>query len=395
MKVLYITNNLLDNNGGGNIATSAFVNAFTEISSYCLLIYPDKGQKIADYINERTVLHCFADDKYKIGKFIDICFGRINRYKNVIIPEIDFFQPDIIVFDGSRSSSGVISRVKSLGKRIITIHHNYEMQYYKGTKPSFLWRIPFMYSMERAERLAVQLSDLNLTLTDQDKELLQLHYDPDNNANIEKWGCFESLPSHRFNEGKDDVQFYIDDRQNKEELEFIITGSLNTHQSESSLIRFINKMYHILTKRLPNSRLIIAGRNPSGNLKNVCKKYPAITLLPNPENIQEIVNQADVYICPTNIGGGLKLRIMDGLKAGLPVLAHEISARGYDEFQKAGFLFTYNDQLSFEYSLERLLSENIRKGFSKHEIQRLYHSSFSYESGVNRIKNYLVQYNLQ
>jgi glycosyltransferase involved in cell wall biosynthesis len=110
--------------------------------------------------------------------------------------------------------------------------------------------------------------------------------------------------------------------------------------------------------------------------------------------MQSVVDQAEVYICPVGVGGGLKLRIMDAFKAGLPVLVHAVSARGYDEFKKAGYLYIYDDQESFEESLKLLLSERSKGRLDKVKIKQLYCSIFSYESGARRLKELLIDFKL-
>jgi hypothetical protein len=80
---------------------------------------------------------------------------------------------------------------------------------------------------------------------------------------------------------------------------------------------------------------------------------------------------------------------MDGLQQGLPALVHEGSARGYDDFEKAGVLFSYKDKQSFEENLTKIV-EIIRKNkVRKVDIQRLYQESFSFEEGVKRVKEIL------
>jgi len=95
--------------------------------------------------------------------------------------------------------------------------------------------------------------------------------------------------------------------------------------------------------------------------------------------------EADYYICPTSLGGGLKLRIMDGLQWGLPVVTHAVSARGYDAFKDAGCLFAYSNQEEFADAL-RCLKSTI---FDKKQVQTLYNSIFSFGAGVDRLKNIL------
>ena len=388
MKVLFFTHHYLDDNSGGSFASRAYINAFSEIADSCLLMYPDRGIPISDFIHKKCILKGVKYERSNLGKVIDYYRGRMHRYMDVMIPQILDFNPDIVVFDNSRTSGGMLKKIMKPGLKIITIHHNYEMEYYKGTKPFIAWRFPFLYYMEEAERTAVQYSDLNLTLTDEDIKLLQMHYDPLKTCKMEKIGCFESVPNVKVVDEKNESKKKRSDR----EFLFIITGTLGTYQTEVSVIPFLENEYQELLKLLPKSKLIVAGRNPSDKMKDVCSKYNSIKLISNPENMHEIIARADIYICPTCVGGGLKLRVMDGLKAGLPVITHAVSARGYLDFSKAECMFVYDNKDSFMLNLEKVIAEINNGKLDSQKIKDLYNSKFSFESGVKRLKEILYQY---
>lgn len=384
MKVLFVTHHYLDITGGGSFASRAYINAFASIVNEVYLIYPDRGGNVHAYIDSKIKFKGVRNTTTKIGKLLDIYCGRINRFYDVIFFEINEYKPDIVVFDNSRVSSGYIKKLKSKGIRVITIHHNYEIEYYKGTKPNLLWRFPFLYYMKKAERKAVIYSDLNLTLTQQDIRLLQDHYDIEKKAKFEKIGIFEfktNIPTKNINSQP---------HKNTSNLIFAITGSLDAYQTEISLIPFLKKYYPLILNHYPNSTLIITGKNPSPLLLRQCNKYSNIKVIANPDDISEVIYQADVYICPIGLGGGLKLRIMDGLKVGLPVLTHIVSARGYDNFEKAGFLFTYDNESSFVESLRK--SVNVKNCQSN--IIEKYSSIFSFDAGKNRLAKILIKYGL-
>ena len=389
MKVLFFTHHSLADNSGGSFASRAYVNAFSEIADSSMLLYPDEGISVAKFINKKCILKGIKYERSNIGKVFDYYRGRIHRYTDIIIPKIQEFNPDIVVFDNSRTSAGMLSKIKKPGLKIITIHHNYEMEYYRGTKQFIAWRYPFMHYMREAERTAVLFSDLNLTLTEQDKGLLQKNYDPQKTKTIVKLGSFESVsnpPILKINERNKILT-------NKQNLCFAITGTLSSYQTEVSVIPFLENEYPELLKLLPDSKLIIAGHHPSNKLKTACAKYPTVHLIADPEDMDIIMMQADVYICPTCVGGGLKLRIMDGLKAGLPVLTHAVSARGYDEFSNANIMFIYDTRDSFRKSLNKLLMELNKGDLNNVLIKNLYNSVFSFESGVKRLKEILQQNN--
>lgn len=387
MKVLFFTHHYLDDNSGGSFASRAYINAFSELADSCMLVYPDNGVPIRRFIHEKCILKGIPNSRNNIQKVVDIYRGRIHRYSDIMMPLITEFKPDIVVFDNSRTTAGMLDEVKKTGVKTITIHHNYEMEYYKGTKPFIAWRIPFLYYMEKAEKEAVQNSDLNLTLTDEDAGLLQIHYDSEKRRKIVKLGSFESVPDLTVLNPTDKKANKIP----KDNLCFIITGTLGSYQTEVSVIPFLENEYPELLKLLPESKLIIAGRNPSDKMVRTCSKYPSVELIANPVNMQEIIALADIYICPTCVGGGLKLRVMDGLKAGLPVLTHVVSARGYDEFTNANCLFPYEDGISFRRSLEKLLLEKSKGNMEAKTIKNIYNSVFSFHAGVKRLAEILYQ----
>jgi len=386
MRVLFFTHHYLDDNSGGSFASRAYINAFSEIAETCMLMYPDRGIPVSEFIHNKCILKGIKDERNKVQKVIDIYRGRIHRYAQVMIPQIHEFKPDVVVFDNSRTSAGMLKLVKELGVKTIVIHHNYEMEYYRGTKPFIAWRLPFMHYMEEAERTAVQYSDLNLTLTDEDKGLLQMHYDSQHTSRIAKLGTFESKPKQSPLSVKGEITKLL-----KNDLCFAITGTLGSYQTEVSIIPFLEEEYPELLLELPDSKLIIAGRNPSIKVINACAKYPSVKLIENPKDMQEVISNADVYICPTCVGGGLKLRVMDGLKAGLPVLTHAVSARGYDEFRKANCLFVYHDKNSFRVGLKKLIHAMKDGNLDTNSIKSTYKSIFSFESGVQRLRDILTE----
>jgi len=388
MRVLFFTHHYLDGNSGGSFASRAYINAFAEIADSCMLMYPDRGIPIDQYIHKKCVLKGVGNNRNNIQKVVDIYNGRLHRYYDVMIPQIKEYKPDIVVFDNSRTTAGMLQAVKDLGVKTVTIHHNYEIEYYQGTKPFIAWRMAFMHYMEKAEGNAVRNSDLNLTLTEEDIQLLQKHYDPEKKSKIAKLGSFESTPVTETK--KSDYDMHESRKNPNPNLCFAITGTLGSFQTEVSVLPFLENIYPELLKILPNSKLIVAGRDPSAAMQETCAKYPSVLLVANPENMQDIMTQADVYICPTCVGGGLKLRVMDGFKAGLPVLTHAVSARGYEDFAKAKSMFVYDDKESFTKGLKTLLKE-LDKGNLDHDaVKKVYNSVFSFEAGVARLRKILT-----
>lgn len=372
-QILFITHHYLYGNNGGCYASSAYINAFLEVCEQLTLLYPMKKDGTPRFLSNSPRLQKIPVwyNKPKIAKFIDLLCGKVHRYGNIRKYTKDRFF-DVVVFDTSLVSFHLIDYFKKRGSKIICIHHNYQYEYFRDNTHG-LMRIPVLYWCKRYEREAVRKSDINLTLTPQDETLLRQAYGK-GNEKFYTIGVFE----HQRREPKEintDSKFPT----------FIITGGLAAYQTKESLKQWLLTCYCKLEDVYPNHRLIIAGRNPDEQLLDLCQNYPQIEVIANPVNMDEVLVKGDFYLCPTSLGGGLKLRIMDGLSHGMPVITHAVSARGYEAFQEEGFLFSYETPEQFEECLYKLA----HKDFDKKEIRNFYESTCSFDKGVERVKNFL------
>ena len=111
-----------------------------------------------------------------------------------------------------------------------------------------------------------------------------------------------------------------------------------------------------------------------------------LTLVANPKDIQSIVASCDIYLCPMKLGGGLKLRVMDGFRNGLPVVCHQVSARGYHDFINKGICFSYSNDGEFLSAVNNLCKSIREKKISKLEVRQLFADIMGYESRVSYLK---------
>lgn len=374
--VLVITYSYLHGSGGGVFASQAFINAVAELSEKITVICPQKNGSHPEKMNS-NINFVFADYDIPLWRKIVLRLsGHLHFMANVFIHEIKKGNYDTVIFNSSLCSYGLIDIAKQSGCKIITIHHNFEQEYFRDNFNGLMGKW-LLWLASRAERESVMKSDLGLTLTPEDRELLIMNYDSEKRSKIKVLGCFENI-------GREHPSINNEDSGNNR---FVITGTLSAIQSQESLFPWINTYYPILKQICPSSTLTIAGRDPSEELLNLCKQN-GITVIPNPKDMSDVLNKADYFICPTSLGGGLKLRIMDGLSAGLPVITHKVSARGYESFRDS-CLYVYDDVKSFRQELISMINNT----HNRNSIQTKYLATFSYVIGVKRLGR-LIEENL-
>ena len=276
----------------------------------------------------------------------------------------------MIVFQNSKCSSRLIRKARETGARTVVIHDNYEWEYTRDNTP-FLFRPILLPAVVRTERAAVREADVNLALTPADADLLLQRYGKGMKGRMELLGAFEyrSLDYCPTTEVEEPV--------------FAITGNLGAQQTLDSLIPWLKEYYPLLRKEVPEARLIVAGKDAGVELKRLLDR-PGIEFVDTPPDMADVLNRARYYICPVKCGGGVKLRVMDGLRTGMPVLVHRVSARGYESLEGIS-LFVYDTPESFVKALREML--DCPGGAALR--QEAYKARFSFEAGVKRLRNLL------
>lgn len=377
MKVLFIERIYLSGNGGGANGSRSFINSLAELADELTLVYPHKYGKDPKYLSNRVTTFIPIENNYtKIGKGLRMLCGHLNFLhdlpKSLLIPG----SFDVVVFSGTQASQGLVDKFKATGTKIVTIHHNYEYEFVRDNCRS-LWKTAQLKAVAKAEKEVIQKSDLNLCLTSSDIELFKEFYDP--TAIYELVGTFDfsSHPDKPYN------------TTSKESVNFIITGDLSFDQTKKSLKPWLMEYYPILKETIPQSHLIIAGRNPSKELISLCDDLN-VEIIPSPKDMDEVLKLGDYYICPISLGGGIKIRCMDGLRWGMPVLAHKVSARGYEPMISKDVFKSYDTPETFRTALEQMLDSKVGRA----EVVDAFNSYFSYANGKERLKQILLKYKI-
>jgi hypothetical protein len=374
-KILYIATNDLFVRFGGGLAVLAYYEAVKYLydPENIDLILPQES--IGNTVNKKNYFG--VPRRNKIIAIISSIFGNLHRFRKYVFYHLNKYpgQYKLCIINGGTYAGDMIDDIKSLEIKVVVIHHNYEREYVVDNKTlSSFWGI-FPYYVIRNEKNAYYQADLNLFLTKSDMALFERQYGKCKGERA-VIGTFEPF--------RQTLPFIEKDRRF---YTMVITGGLGGYQTEYGIKYFYKNYYVLLRKEFPDIKILIAGRNPTKSIMGIAKKeVENITIIRNPENMEEIIKQGIIYYCPTNVGGGLKLRVMDGLRQGLPVLVHKVSARGYDIFFNKSYFQIYDDKESFIRGLKILLDLYYGDKIDNKQIQDDYKEYFSFDAGCNRFE---------
>lgn len=361
--------------GGGEFATRSHLKAICDITNgnVDILITDDWKRDYKNFFNIKKIYSVPPRTRWQvISQYFRLIIDRFAK-RAIQIASDNFNDYSCVIVNGSIMAGSIAPRLKKMGLPVISIYHNYEPEYYRDNFKG-LKKMLFLPAVKVLERRAYLNSSRNLFLSSQDMNHFASIYGKNNGYNT-------VLGVYEYNEKKLSISNNI---FQKESLTFVITGSLNFEQGVDGILFFFMDLY----KYLPlNSRVIISGRNPTQAVRSICSQYANVELVPNPKDINEIISKGDVYVCPTRLGGGVKLRVMDGLRLGLPVITHTCSARGYDLFWNNPSFKVFSTGLEFKDAVQSIVSLFNHGGLDKESVVSEYKKVFSYNAGMNRMKD--------
>ncbi|MCP4567743.1 MAG: glycosyltransferase [FCB group bacterium] len=108
----------------------------------------------------------------------------------------------------------------------------------------------------------------------------------------------------------------------------VFTGSLDWHPNIDGLTDFLQNAYQLIISLFPECQTSIVGRRPGEKLLRAVAENRGIEIMADVPEIQPFLHRARVMIVPLRIGGGSRLKILEALAAGLPVVSTSKGAEG-------------------------------------------------------------------
>lgn len=108
----------------------------------------------------------------------------------------------------------------------------------------------------------------------------------------------------------------------------LFVGTLGWPPNEDAIIWFIRDILPEIKRMIPEVELHVVGR--SREFITRALNLPGIVYHGVCTDIDPFMAQADVFVLPFRIGGGVKMKALTAFSSGIPVVSTPIGVRGYD-----------------------------------------------------------------
>lgn len=118
----------------------------------------------------------------------------------------------------------------------------------------------------------------------------------------------------------------MDGRRNGEPPTLVFTGTMDYRPNIDAAVWFCRQIFPKIRERYPGVRLLLVGRDPSPPVRGLAG--PKVEVTGPVDDVRPYLYQSDIFVAPLRMGSGTRLKVLEAMACGLPVVSTAIGVEG-------------------------------------------------------------------
>ncbi|WP_134090001.1 glycosyltransferase [Olivibacter sp. XZL3] len=145
----------------------------------------------------------------------------------------------------------------------------------------------------------------------------------------------------------------------------LFVGMMDWYPNIQGVLQFVKQVFEPLLKQDPSYHFYIVGKNPVAEILELNSTHIHVTGAV--EDVDVYIKKCDLMVVPVSLGGGVKVKVMEAIQKGIPLLLHQSSAQGYEGIAD---YFVVSDMAGFRRRIESYPEEVTHQIRALAEAQR-------------------------
>ena len=161
----------------------------------------------------------------------------------------------------------------------------------------------------------------------------------------------------------------------------LMTGFMGDPANEDGVKWFYKHVWLKLRKHHPEVKFFIVGASPSSRIIKLVKKDPQIIVTGEVDDLRKYRAEARVFISPVRLGSGVRLKVMEAMAGGIPVVSTSLGVAGIDAQNGVNCLIADTPDLFYQ-SVEWLLTDHALSSRMSRSARELIEEKYNIDRGL-------------
>jgi glycosyltransferase involved in cell wall biosynthesis len=137
-------------------------------------------------------------------------------------------------------------------------------------------------------------------------------------------------------------------------------GGMDWYPNRDAVDFFVGQVWPTVRSRTPNARLVVAGRNPTSELRRNLEADARIEVMGNVPDMRPVISRSAVVVVPLRIGSGTRLKILEAAAMRKAIVSTSLGVEGLD-FVHGKEVVVADDPREFAQDVTELLEDATRR----------------------------------
>jgi polysaccharide biosynthesis protein PslH len=127
--------------------------------------------------------------------------------------------------------------------------------------------------------------------------------------------------------GVDVEYFAASPTQNQVRRDLVFVGRMDYHANIDAALFFAKKIWPLVRARRPELRFVVVGAQPTSEVLAL-RDLAGVTVTGTVDDVRPFYHSALAAVVPLRVGGGTRLKVLEAMAAGTPVISTTLGAEG-------------------------------------------------------------------
>jgi glycosyltransferase involved in cell wall biosynthesis len=142
------------------------------------------------------------------------------------------------------------------------------------------------------------------------------------------------------------------------------SGVMDYPPNVDAAAHFAHDIFPLVRKRVPGATFHVVGKNPSAEVRAL-ERHDGVVVTAEVPDVKEYLRQVQVFVCPMRLGAGMKMKIIEAMAVGLPVVSTTRGAEGMDFVAGRDFIAADEPEEFAAAVVRLLLDEGLREEYGR------------------------------